>query len=190
MKLVHPRNSLSSLPLRGVEEFRRDQGDIVGRISHNAAGAVLTSYGKEVAMVLPFEYSKMALTLVHLVENARVHSATDEADRNPDQTFYDLEYLITEREASEERWKDVTTSRRVIVGATARAVWTGLSQASPAPTSILVTVLIETPTVRLIERMGMPSTNMFRITKRLAVGNLFMPLTRVPEINLPRISSV
>ena len=92
-----------SLERRGVEEFRRDQRDIVGRISHNAVGAVLTSYGKEVAMVLPFEYSKMALTLVNLVENARVNSATDEADRNPDQTFYDLEYLITERESSEER---------------------------------------------------------------------------------------
>lgn len=89
-----------SLERRGVEEFRRDQRDIVGRISHNTAGAVLTSYGKEVAMVLPFEYSKVALTLVHLMENARVNAAMDEADRNPDQTVYDLEDLIAERETS------------------------------------------------------------------------------------------
>ena len=87
-----------SLERRGVEEFRRDQRDIVGRISHNTAGAVLTSYGREVAMVLPFEYSKVALTLVHLMENARVNAAMDEADRNPDRTLHDLEDLIAARE--------------------------------------------------------------------------------------------
>lgn len=92
-----------SLERRGVEEFRRDQRDIVGRISHNAAGAVLTSYGKEVAMVLPFEYSKVALTLVHLMENARVNKAMDEADQNPNKTFYDLEAMIDLRETSSVR---------------------------------------------------------------------------------------
>lgn len=89
-----------SLERKGVEEFRRGQRDIVGRISHNAAGAVLTSYGKEVAVVLPFQYSKVALALVHLMENARVNAAMDEADRNPDQTVYELEDLIAEHEAA------------------------------------------------------------------------------------------
>ena len=86
-----------SLERKGVEEFRREQREIVGRVSHNTAGAVLTSYGKEVAMVLPFQYSKVAVALVHLMENARVNAAMDEADRNPDQTFVDLEDLVAEQ---------------------------------------------------------------------------------------------
>jgi len=92
-----------SLERKGVEEFRREQREIVGRVSHNTSGAVLTAYGKEVAMVLPFQYSKVALALVHLMENARVNAAMDEADRNPDQTFYDLEELIAHRGSSEVR---------------------------------------------------------------------------------------
>ena len=86
-----------SLERKGVEEFRREQREIVGRISHNASGAILTSYGKEVATILPIKYSKVAVALVHLMENARVNAAMDEADRNPDQTFYDLEDVIAEQ---------------------------------------------------------------------------------------------
>lgn len=89
-----------SLERKGLEEFRRDQRDIVGRVSHNMAGTVLTSYDKEVAVVLPLQYTKVAVALVHLAENARVNDAMDEADRNPDRSFFDLEDLVVNQEAA------------------------------------------------------------------------------------------
>lgn len=85
-----------SLERTGVEEFRREQRDIVGRISHNAAGHVLTAYGKEVAVVLPVHFSKVAVALVHLAENARVNAAMDEEDRNADKSVISLEDLLSE----------------------------------------------------------------------------------------------
>ena len=89
-------NITGSLERKGVEEFRREQREIVGSVSHNTSGAILTAYGKEVAMVLPFQYSKVALALMHLMENANVNAAMDEADQNPDQSLYDLEELIAQ----------------------------------------------------------------------------------------------
>src|SRR5436305_1496082 len=60
----------------------------------------------------------------------------------------------------------------------ASTLWTSLSwisqQASPASTSSLLTVLIDTSHTRLIERMDEPSHSMERIWTRLARGSLFI----------------
>ena len=61
---------------------------------HDAAGAVLTSYGKEIAVVLPMKFTKVAFALVHLAENARVNAAMDEADADSSQIYVPLEKLI------------------------------------------------------------------------------------------------
>ena len=47
-------------------------------------------------------------------------------------------------------------------------------QASPASTSSLETVLIDTSATRLIERMDDPSQSMARIWARVAIGSLFI----------------
>src|SRR5947208_16484832 len=62
----------------------------------------------------------------------------------------------------------------------ASTLWISLSwidrHASPASTSSLDTVLIDTSHTRLIERMDVPSQSIARIWVRLARGSLFMPI--------------
>lgn len=69
-----------SLEKKDVEEFSHEQKDIIDRINHNATGVILTSHGKEVAMILPFEYSKSVLTLMHFVKTEHMRATMDEAD--------------------------------------------------------------------------------------------------------------
>lgn len=50
------------------------------------------------------------------------------------------------------------------------------AQALPASTRSLLTVLMETPVIREIARMDVPSQSMARIWARSLAGNLFMPV--------------
>lgn len=81
---------------KGRQEFRDEQSDIIDRAKFNLSGTVITDYGKEVAVVLPMKFSKVALALVHLVENARVHAAIAEAKAKPDPKFVPLEKVWAE----------------------------------------------------------------------------------------------
>ena len=66
------------------------------------------------------------------------------------------------------------------------------AQASPASTNSIVTVLIDTPIVWLIERIDMPSTIIFRFIARILTSSLFMPIYQAKssfqfDLNMPVI---
>ena len=83
-----------SLQKLGLQDLRAAQSEVVERAKHNVSGAVLTDYGKEVAVILPIQYSKVAMALVHLAENQRVREAIEAAMARPDPEFSPLEDVL------------------------------------------------------------------------------------------------
>ncbi len=69
----------ASFDRKGLQELREEQTIVIEKAKHSLAGTVITEHKKPVAMVLPMEFSKVALALVHLAENARARAALVEA---------------------------------------------------------------------------------------------------------------
>ena len=71
--------SRESFEVYGREAFRHDQSVLIDRAYYNDVGSIITDRGKEVAMLMPIAFAKVALAVVNLLESDRVLAAIKSA---------------------------------------------------------------------------------------------------------------